>query len=84
MGLGSGIRDPGSGINLFQIPDHGPGAKKAPDPGFRIRIRNTASNIRKICCFTVDGFSSWFQPPTVNVAYVHCNCFIHQCTVRPC
>jgi hypothetical protein len=31
MGLGSGIRDPGSGKNLFQIPD--PGVKKAPDPG---------------------------------------------------
>jgi hypothetical protein len=26
-----GIRDPGSGINLFQIPD--PGVKKAPDSG---------------------------------------------------
>jgi hypothetical protein len=31
MGLGSGIRDPGSGKNLFRIPD--PGFKKAPDPG---------------------------------------------------
>jgi hypothetical protein len=31
MGLGSGIRDPGSGKNLFQIPDSG--FKKAPDPG---------------------------------------------------
>jgi hypothetical protein len=38
---GSGIRDPGSGKNLFRIPD--PGVKKAPDPGSRIRIRNTAS-----------------------------------------
>jgi hypothetical protein len=28
---GSGIRDPGSGKNLFRIPD--PGVKKAPDPG---------------------------------------------------
>jgi len=27
---GSGIRDPGSGKNLFRIPD--PGVKKAPDP----------------------------------------------------
>jgi hypothetical protein len=33
MGLGSGIRDPGSGKNLFRIPD--PGVKKAPDPGSR-------------------------------------------------
>jgi hypothetical protein len=31
MSLGSGIRDLGYGINLFQIPD--PGVKKAPDPG---------------------------------------------------
>jgi hypothetical protein len=29
MGLGSGI--PGSGKNLFRIPE--PGVKKAPDPG---------------------------------------------------
>jgi hypothetical protein len=28
---GSGSRDPGSGKNLFRIPD--PGVKKAPDPG---------------------------------------------------
>jgi hypothetical protein len=31
MSLGSRIRDTGSGINLFRIPD--PGVKKAPDPG---------------------------------------------------
>ncbi len=31
MGLGSGMRDPGSGKNLFRIPD--PGVEKAPDPG---------------------------------------------------
>jgi hypothetical protein len=31
MGLGSGIRDPGSGKNLFRNPD--PWVKKAPDPG---------------------------------------------------
>jgi hypothetical protein len=31
--------DPGSGKNLFRIPD--PGVKKAPDTGSRIRIRNT-------------------------------------------
>jgi hypothetical protein len=33
MGLGFGIRDPGSGKNLFRIPDPVPGVKKAPDPG---------------------------------------------------
>jgi hypothetical protein len=31
MGLGSEIWDPGSGKNLFRIPDSG--VKKAPDPG---------------------------------------------------
>jgi hypothetical protein len=31
MGLGSRIRDPGSGKNLFRIQD--PGVKKALDPG---------------------------------------------------
>jgi hypothetical protein len=31
MGLGSGIRDLGSGKSVFRIPD--PGVKKAPDPG---------------------------------------------------
>ena len=43
---GSGIRDPGSGKNLFRIPD--PGVKKhpIPDPGSRIRIRNTGFEIR--------------------------------------
>ncbi len=34
MGLGSGIRDLGSGKNLFQIMDPGPGVQKALDPGF--------------------------------------------------
>ncbi len=42
MVLGSGIRDPGSGKNLFRIP----GSKKAPDPGSRIRIRNTDARWR--------------------------------------
>ena len=41
MSLGSGIRDPGSGINLFRIPDPGSRGQKAPNPGSRIRIRNT-------------------------------------------
>jgi hypothetical protein len=30
---GFGIRDSRSRINLFRIPDPGPGVKKAPDPG---------------------------------------------------
>jgi hypothetical protein len=46
---GFGIRDPEFEIqdpekkNLFQIPDPGPGVKKAPDPRSRIRIRNTGN-----------------------------------------
>ncbi len=46
MDLGSGIRDPGSGKYLFRIPD--PGVKKAPDPGSRIRIRNTGCSYRRL------------------------------------
>ena len=38
------VWDPGSGKNLFRIPD--PGVKKAPDPGFR--IRNTVSYIADV------------------------------------
>ncbi len=41
MVLGSGIRDPRSGIRKKPIPDPGSRGKKAPDPGSRIRIRNT-------------------------------------------
>jgi hypothetical protein len=44
---GSEIRDPGSGKNLFRIPDPGFRGQKAPDPGSRIRIRNTAKKLRK-------------------------------------
>ena len=33
--------DPGSGKNLFRIPDPGSRGQKAPNPGSRIRIRNT-------------------------------------------
>jgi hypothetical protein len=41
------VWDPGSGKNLFRIPD--PWVKKAPDPGSWIRIHNTESetNLRK-------------------------------------
>ncbi len=37
---GSEMQDPGSGKNLFRIPD--PWVKKAPKPGSRIRSRNAA------------------------------------------
>jgi hypothetical protein len=38
------VWDPGSGKNVFRIPD--PWVKKALDPGSRIRIRNTAILLR--------------------------------------
>ena len=43
MVLGSGIRDPGSGIRKKPIVDPGSRGQKAPNPGSRIRIRNTVS-----------------------------------------
>ncbi len=43
MVLGSGIRDPGSGKNLFRIPD--PGVKKAPDPGSGSATLGTGTGI---------------------------------------
>jgi hypothetical protein len=39
----SGIRDPGSGKNLFPIPD--PGSRGQKGTRSRIRIRNTAPNV---------------------------------------
>jgi len=53
MSLGSGIRDPGSGINLFRIPDPGSRGQKAPNPGSRIRIRNTVRNIGTFTSFLI-------------------------------
>ncbi len=41
MVLGSGIRDPGSGIRKKPVPDPGSRGQKAPNPGSRIRIRIT-------------------------------------------
>jgi hypothetical protein len=38
MGLGSGIRDPGFGKNLLQIPDLD--VKKAPDPQHNLYYRH--------------------------------------------
>jgi hypothetical protein len=44
MGLGSWIRDPGSGKNLFRIPDLG--VKKALDPG------SGSATLEDVCCAT--------------------------------
>ncbi len=54
---GSRIQNPGSGKNLFRIPD--PGVKKAPDPGSRIRIRNTGWK---------EKITNWFKELAVHFA----------------
>jgi hypothetical protein len=46
MVLGSGIRDPRSGIRKKPIPDPGSRGQKSTGPGSRIRIRNTGSRYR--------------------------------------
>ncbi len=46
MVLGSGIRDPGSGKNLFQIPD--PRSRGQKGTGSRIWIRNTGFCVRSV------------------------------------
>jgi len=56
------IQDPGSGINLFRIPD--PGVKKAPNPGSR--IRNTACKaIFLIISFEDPGCLSQVPDPKI-------------------
>ncbi len=54
MVLGSGIRDPGSGKNLFRIPDPGSRGQKAPDPG---------SGSATLFLATVSGFELFFTDP---------------------
>jgi hypothetical protein len=56
MVLGSGIRDLRSGIRKKPIPDPGSRGQKAPNPGSRIRIRNTAVKeifvrVTARCCY---------------------------------
>jgi hypothetical protein len=46
MFLGSGIRDPRSGIRKKPIPDPGSRVKNALDSGSQIRIRNTGHKKR--------------------------------------
>ncbi len=62
---GFGIRDPGSGKNLFRIPD--PGVKKAPDPG-----SGSATLLFRFLSDTHYCISV-FREQTGNV----CNCAIH-------
>ena len=54
----------GTGKNLFRIPD--PGVKKAPDPGARIRIRNTGlkRRVRNSTLLKDLVAISWFCPWT--------------------
>ncbi len=63
------VWDPGSGKNLFQIPD--PGVTKAPDPGSgsRIRIRNTGSCTTQ--SFSLSLFFLWkFSIRQIMISFV--------------
>jgi alpha 1,3-glucosidase len=62
MGLGSEIRDPEKTYSESRIPD--PEVKKAPEPGSRIRIRNTAIMNR------ISGNTP--LPPEFAIAYHQC------------
>jgi hypothetical protein len=55
LGLGSGIRDPRSGIRKKTFPD--PGVKKALDSGSQIRISNTAAFLIKL----LSGLKEYLQ-----------------------
>ncbi len=54
MVLGSGIRDPGSGIRKKPIPDPGSRGQKAPNPGSR--IRNTVIVGGAHTCVVLSGY----------------------------
>ncbi len=60
MVLGSGIRDPGSGKNLFRIPD--PGVKMAQDPGSPIPDPDPQH-----CFLTFFRFLGWVLPPWIRI-----------------
>ncbi len=71
MGLGSGIRDPGSGKKTYsrsRIPDAGPEVKKAPDPGsgFATLIRYIVLNFFQNICFMEAGLKNFLGGFTVS------------------
>ncbi len=68
MVLGSGIRDPGSGIQKKAIPDPGSRGQKAPDPGSRIRIRN-AGQVLQVTAPSLH-YSRWKGHPIQNYRQV--------------
>jgi hypothetical protein len=86
MVLGSGIRDPGSGKNLFRIPD--PGVKKAPDPGsgsatlekstgFQIWIRNIGhKSVLLLLLYVLENSRPPLYPPC-SVVFLPCHLFSH-------
>jgi hypothetical protein len=63
------VRDPGSGKNLFRIPD--PGVKKAPDPGSgsatlhiaRIRHRRGSVSLTDLCSLFPEYPDPHFKTP---------------------
>jgi hypothetical protein len=60
---GFGIRDTRSGIRKKPIPVPDPGVKKAPDPGSRIWIRNTAFHYFTVNVFRIKATqtTSWAE-----------------------
>ena len=55
MGLGSGIRDPGSGKNLFRIPD--PGVKK----GTGSRIPDPQPALQDLTALYLENLKTYFE-----------------------
>jgi hypothetical protein len=67
MVLGSGIRDPGSGIRKKPIPE--PGSRGQKGTRSRIRIRNTAVAARnQLISHTVQLFNPQVLPSNLNSA----------------
>jgi hypothetical protein len=57
-GCSSRIPDPDADFLPSRIPD--PGVKKAPNPGSRIRIRNTVNDSKKIYILKLSCYSKFF------------------------
>jgi hypothetical protein len=77
MGLGSGIRDPRSGIRKKPIPDSGSRGQKGT--GSRIRIRNTAFFGIKICKFLYYFTLYDGQVRHWTLQYSDCHVFLRKC-----
>ncbi len=72
MVLGSGIRDPRSGIRKKPIPDPGSRDQKAPDPGSRIPDPDPQH-----CICLLKHYEMSFCPPPLPVLYYRPNSLFH-------